>query len=155
QLVEAMGDWWDLRSHFSEASIGRTWALESALAVGDPSWECWARHDLAIIQRQLGAWREARDNLARALALSEETSDSVVICNVMRELALLNEAVGRMDEARSGHERACALARQADVQELVDRAEFDLAVLNSKTDRYDEARAGYIRVLPSVEARGD
>lgn len=155
ELVAAMRDWWDLRSRVSEAALGRTWALEAAVAQGDPTVECWARHELAVIQRQLGAWDDARENLERGLALCGADSRPEVMCNLMRELAVLDETMGRMNEARHGYERARELAYQLGVQHLVDRAEFDLAVLNSKTDRLDAAREGFAKALPSIESRGD
>lgn len=154
-LVGAMRDWWDLRGRVQEAVLGRTWALESAIAQNDPTLECWARHELALIQRQVGAWDEARNNLERGLALAEAGARPEVICNVVRELAVLDETTGRMDDARRGYERARDLAGELGVQHLMDRAECDLAVLNSKVDRLDEARAGLLKALPSIEARAD
>jgi tetratricopeptide (TPR) repeat protein len=154
-LAGALRGFWNVRGHFDTADLAYGWVIEAAIELGDLQLEAWARHERALVERQLGRWMQARANLERALTLAHETGDPRIERPIVRELAVLDETVGDMEAARSGYDRAAHLAEQTGDPVATAVALFDQAVFDSKTGQYTAARVGFQAALDLASQQGD
>jgi predicted ATPase/predicted negative regulator of RcsB-dependent stress response len=129
--------------------------LAIVLARGDVEPESLASllYARAVARQQSGRLEEARDDLARGLAVLAE-SRSETRGQLLCQLGMLQQAQGQLDEAGASFEQAHALLPALRRPELEGRVQFGFGLLRHSQGRLDAARTHYEQAADRYRVAG-
>ncbi len=126
-------------------------ALELSLRLRLLGNQVYVLNALGVAYRAAGAWEEAREAHAEALALAEKSGHRSGDAEIRVDLGMTHAAAGGHDEALSELERAHAIAVERSERYMVARAALALGRLPEPAMAADRAR-GFLREAEEIFA---
>ncbi|MFO1433405.1 MAG: tetratricopeptide repeat protein [Candidatus Competibacteraceae bacterium] len=137
-----------LENKLTEACVANRRALEVARLINDQSRISKTLYELAILEKSVGNYKEARQNLKEALEIDQSLEDRRGIVAILHELAGLECLQGNYEAARQ-HFTEVLEIRQSLRQKKQGLAstQYQLAILNLLQKNYEAARQAFKTAL--------
>jgi adenylate cyclase len=143
------------QSEFDGAAAAARRQRELAAETGAHNLEAEAIRQLGVIDKNRGAFDEARDHFQEALPVAADLEARRIEATIRQDLGIVADLQGEYDSARSYLTAALDIARELDAGQLEADCHNSLGIVAARQGEYDRAREHWDHSLEIQREIGD